>query len=163
MSEGQCEREQAEEGAGGVPMVANQEALLCLLQRTGYPMVQENGQRRYGPPPSWSGPSPPKGCEVFVGKIPRYCFEDELVPIFERAGPIYELRLMMDFSGSNRGYAFVMYTSHLHARTAIATLNNFELRPGSPSRSRSLSLSSPSYSLQAFFLSCLSCTGTVRF
>lgn len=59
----------------------------------------------------WEGPRPPRGCEVFVGKIPRDMFEDELVPLFERAGTLYELRLMMEFSGENRGYAFVMYTS----------------------------------------------------
>lgn len=59
----------------------------------------------------WEGPAPPRGCEVFVGKIPRDMFEDELVPLFEKAGRIYEFRLMMEFSGENRGYAFVMYTN----------------------------------------------------
>lgn len=59
----------------------------------------------------WEGPPPPRGCEVFVGKIPRDMYEDELVPLFDRAGKIYELRLMMEFSGANRGYAFVTYTN----------------------------------------------------
>lgn len=58
----------------------------------------------------WEGPAPPRGCEVFVGKIPRDMYEDDLVPLFEKAGRIYEFRLMMEFSGENRGYAFVMYT-----------------------------------------------------
>ncbi|NXJ08545.1 RBM46 protein, partial [Odontophorus gujanensis] len=75
-------------------------ALLALLNKTGYSMVQENGQRKFGgPPPGWEGPPPPRGCEVFVGKIPRNIYEDELVPLFEKAGKIYELRLMMEFSG----------------------------------------------------------------
>lgn len=39
-----------------------------------------------------------RGCS-FVGKIPRDMYEDELVPVFERAGKIYEFRLMMEFSG----------------------------------------------------------------
>jgi len=66
--------------------------LLALIERTGYPLVQENGQRRYGPPPGCSeGASLPRGCEVFVGKIPRDCFEDELVPVFERVGKLYEV------------------------------------------------------------------------
>ena len=56
---------------------------------------------------------------MFVGKIPRDLYEDELVPVFEKIGKIYELRLMMDFSGSNRGYAFVMYTSTSDARRAV--------------------------------------------
>ena len=66
-----------------------------------------------------TGQTPSKGCEVFVGKIPRDLYEDELVPVFEKIGKIYELRLMMDFSGSNRGYAFVMYTSTSDARRAV--------------------------------------------
>lgn len=67
---------------------------------------------------------------MFIGKIPRDCYEDELVPIFESIGKIYELRLMMDFSGSNRGYAFLMYTKVDHAYRAIREFNNLEIRPG---------------------------------
>lgn len=77
----------------------------------------------------WECPAPPRGCEVFVGKIPRDMYEDELVPVFERAGKIYEFRLMMEFSGENRGYAFVMYTNKEDAMQAIQMLNNFEIRP----------------------------------
>jgi RNA recognition motif-containing protein len=102
-----------------------------LVRKTGYTCVQINGQRHYGgPPPKWEGPPPPKGSEVFVGKIPRECFEDELVPIFEKVGEIYELRLMMDFSGSNRGYGFVTYSSPEIADRAIEKLHNYEIRPG---------------------------------
>lgn len=104
--------------------------LLELREKTGYDIAQENGQRKYGPPPNWNGPPPPKGCEVFVGKLPRQIFEDELVPIFSKVGKIYELRLMMDFSGSNRGYAFVTYTKRDDAAAAIRELNGYEIRPG---------------------------------
>ncbi|XP_054457907.1 probable RNA-binding protein 46 [Anoplopoma fimbria] len=110
---------------------AKEMALLDLMEKTGYNMVQENGQRKYGgPPPGWEGPAPPRGCEVFVGKIPRDLYEDELVPLFERAGRIYEFRLMMEFSGENRGYAFVMYTNREAAQRAIQMLDNFEIRSG---------------------------------
>ncbi|XP_017573249.1 probable RNA-binding protein 46 isoform X1 [Pygocentrus nattereri] len=109
----------------------NEAALLALMEKTGYSMVQENGQRKFGgPPPGWEGPPPPRGCEVFVGKIPRDMYEDELVPVFERAGRIYEFRLMMEFSGENRGYAFVMYTTRESAQRAIHLLDNYEIRPG---------------------------------
>lgn len=117
--------------AHGVAGAPNESRLLELMERTGYPMIQENGQRKFGgPPPGWQGITPSKGCEVFVGKIPRDLYEDELVPVFEKIGKIYELRLMMDFSGSNRGYAFVMYTSSADARRAVKELNNFEIRKG---------------------------------
>ncbi|XP_072239342.1 RNA-binding protein 47 isoform X5 [Leuresthes tenuis] len=115
------------EGVAGAP---NEAALVALMERTGYTMVQENGQRKYGPPPGWNGTSPPRGCEIFVGKIPRDVYEDELVPVFESVGRIYEMRLMMDFDGKNRGYAFVMYTEKHEAKRAVRELNNFEVRPG---------------------------------
>ncbi|XP_056627433.1 probable RNA-binding protein 46 [Triplophysa dalaica] len=112
------------------PDSSREAALLALMDRTGYNMVQENGQRKFGPPPGWEGPPPPRGCEVFVGKIPRDMYEDELVPVFEKAGNIYEFRLMMEFSGENRGYAFVMYTTREAAQRAIQLLDNYEIRPG---------------------------------
>ncbi|XP_029107934.1 RNA-binding protein 47-like isoform X2 [Scleropages formosus] len=115
------------EGVAGAP---NEGALVALMERTGYSMVQENGQRKYGPPPGWEGPSPPRGCEIFVGKIPRDVYEDELVPVFESVGRIYEMRLMMDFDGKNRGYAFVTYTQKHEAKRAVRELNNYEVRPG---------------------------------
>ncbi|XP_044154449.1 RNA-binding protein 47 isoform X2 [Bufo gargarizans] len=116
------------EGVVGAP---NEAALIALMERTGYAMVQENGQRKYGgPPPGWEGLHPPRGCEVFVGKIPRDVYEDELVPVFESVGRIYEMRLMMDFDGKNRGYAFVMYTQKHEAKRAVRELNNYEIRPG---------------------------------
>uniref|UniRef100_A0A8C2MRL1 RNA-binding protein 47 n=1 Tax=Cricetulus griseus TaxID=10029 RepID=A0A8C2MRL1_CRIGR len=104
------------EGVAGAP---NEAALLALMERTGYSMYG-------GPPPGWEGPHPQRGCEVFVGKIPRDVYEDELVPVFETVGRIYELRLMMDFDGMNRGYAFVMYCHKHEAKR----LNNYEIRPG---------------------------------
>ncbi|XP_060634433.2 RNA-binding protein 47 isoform X3 [Anolis sagrei] len=111
--------------------VPNGPALIQLMERTGYNLVQENGQRKYGgPPPGWEGLHPPRGCEVFVGKIPRDVYEDELVPVFETAGRIYEMRLMMDFDGKNRGYAFVMFTQKYEAKRAVKELNNYEIRPG---------------------------------
>jgi Q family heterogeneous nuclear ribonucleoprotein R len=109
---------------------SKEEKLLSLMERTGYNIIQENGQRTFGPPPDWPNDSAPaKGCEVFVGKIPRDCYEDELVPLFEKIGKIYQLRLMMDFSGTNRGYAFVTFTNQSNAKRAIKELNGFEIRP----------------------------------
>uniref|UniRef100_H2Y5I5 APOBEC1 complementation factor n=1 Tax=Ciona savignyi TaxID=51511 RepID=H2Y5I5_CIOSA len=115
-------------GLAGVP---NEATLIALTTRTGYSITQENGQRKYGgPPPGWENKPPPRGAEVFVGKIPRDVFEDELVPVFETAGRIYEMRLMMDFDGKNRGYAFVMFTTKSEAKGAVKKLNNYEIRKG---------------------------------
>nr|XP_026692958.1 APOBEC1 complementation factor isoform X3 [Ciona intestinalis] len=110
---------------------AKEAALHALCQKTGYTIKQENGQRKYGgPPPHWNDVIPGKGCEVFVGKLPRDLYEDELVPVLEKCGRIYELRLMMDFNGNNRGFAFVKYCAASEARAALKDLNNFEIRKG---------------------------------
>ncbi|KER32326.1 hypothetical protein T265_01555 [Opisthorchis viverrini] len=95
-----------------------------------YSIVQENGQRRYGPPRNWRAEPPPRGCEVFIGKIPRDCFEEELIPVFEQIGPIYMFRLMMEFNGTNRGYGFCVYTNREDTKKAVQTLDNYEIRKG---------------------------------
>ena len=42
--------------AHGVAGAPNESRLLELMERTGYPMIQENGQRKFGgPPPGWQG------------------------------------------------------------------------------------------------------------
>ena len=105
--------------------------LLDLTNKTGYEILQKHGQRIYGgPPPGWTGPQPDKGTEVYCYRIPRDCFEDELVPVFSSVGKIYELRLMIEFSGTNRSYCYVRYTTQEEARKAIKKLNNFFIRPG---------------------------------
>lgn len=115
----------------GVTGTPNEVALLTLMQQTGYPLVQENGQRKFGgPPPDWSGPPPSRGAEIFIGKIPRDIYEDTLTPVFQKIGKIYEFRLMMDFSGSNRGFAFCTYCNQSDAKRAIQELNNYEILKG---------------------------------
>ncbi|XP_064108028.1 RNA-binding protein 47-like [Macrobrachium nipponense] len=100
------------------------------LQRQGYgPIVQVHGQRIYGPPPNWVDPVPPRGSEVFLGNLPRDLYEDELLPIVERIGPIYKMRLMLDFTGTNRGYAFVTFKDPYYAVRAVEALQRFEIRP----------------------------------
>ncbi|XP_046586219.1 uncharacterized protein LOC107226705 isoform X1 [Neodiprion lecontei] len=105
--------------------------VLQLVTDSRFNMTQINGQRKLGgPPPGWKGPPPGPGCEVFVGKIPRTLYEHEIYPIFRRMGEVYEIRLMMDFSGTNRGYCFVMFGKPEFAQKAIRELDNFEIRPG---------------------------------
>ena len=57
---------------------------------------------------------------MFCGKIPKDVFEDELIPLFEKCGVIWDLRLMMDpITGLNRGYAFVTFTDKSSAQEAV--------------------------------------------
>lgn len=104
--------------------------LLKLSLATGYDIIQRNGQRYFGPPPNWVDKPPARGSEVFVGRLPRDCYEDELQPIFEDIGMIYEIRMMMNFTGFNRGFAFVTFCNPQTAWDAVKALHNFEIRPG---------------------------------
>ncbi|XP_026272651.1 heterogeneous nuclear ribonucleoprotein Q isoform X1 [Frankliniella occidentalis] len=110
----------------------DEEKIKAILDRTGYSLDVTTGQRKYGgPPPDWKGPAPGNGCEVFCGKIPKDMYEDELIPLFEKCGTIWDLRLMMDpMSGQNRGYAFVTFTTKDAAQQAVRELDNYEIKPG---------------------------------
>ena len=100
---------------------------------------------------------PPTGCECFVGKLPRDLFEDELIPVFEKHGRIWDLRLMIDpNTGFSKGYCFVTYCEKENAQAAaknvsfymshrifyvtsgklvyVLKLNDFEVRPGKEMR-----------------------------
>lgn len=104
--------------------------LLKFITDSQLTLTQVNGQRKLGPPPGWNGPPPDLKCEIFVGSIPRNYYEPDLVLIFGAIGQIYELRLMMDFSGLNRGYCFIMYTTEEEAARAVKELDQYEIYPG---------------------------------
>ncbi|XP_044576081.1 probable RNA-binding protein 46 [Cotesia glomerata] len=107
------------------------ERLIDLMNRTHYELVQENGQRRLTAPElTKEYRDRIKGAEVFLGRLPRNCYEDELMPVLEKAGRLLELRLMLDFSGTTRGYAFALYEDAKTARRARTMLDGYEIRPG---------------------------------
>jgi RNA recognition motif-containing protein len=50
-----------------------------------------------------------------------------LVPLFEEYGRIYELRLMLDFNGTHRGFAYVKFCETGSARAAAAGLDRHQV------------------------------------
>ncbi|XP_077420516.1 dead end protein 1 [Vanacampus margaritifer] len=114
--------------------MVGKERLLALetwLKATNTKISQVNGQRKYGGPPEvWDDPAPGFNCEVFINHIPRNAFEDTLLPLFSSVGPLWEFRLMMNFSGQNRGFAYAKYGSAGVAKNAIRQLNGHMLEPG---------------------------------
>ncbi|XP_040911951.1 dead end protein 1-like [Toxotes jaculatrix] len=107
------------------------QALETWLKTTNTKLAQVNGQRKYGgPPEGWDGPTPVARCEVFIGHIPRDAYEDLLIPLFSSVGPLWEFRLMMNFSGQNRGFAYAKYSSSVVASNAIRLLHGHMLEPG---------------------------------
>ncbi|XP_023129277.2 dead end protein 1 [Amphiprion ocellaris] len=106
-------------------------ALEAWLETTNTKVVQVNGQRKYGGPPEvWDGPAPGSRCEVYISEIPRDAYEDLLIPLFSSVGPLWEFRLMMNFSGQNRGFAYAKYGTSAVATDAIRLLNGYMLEPG---------------------------------
>ncbi|XP_032454353.1 heterogeneous nuclear ribonucleoprotein Q isoform X16 [Nasonia vitripennis] len=129
------QKSRAGQGTGNTsttPKAPDEDKIKMILERTGYPLDVTTGQRKYGgPPPNWEGPTPGTGCEVFCGKIPKDMYEDELIPLFEKCGKIWDLRLMMDpMTGTNRGYAFITFTNRDAAQQAVRELNDYEIRKG---------------------------------
>ena len=108
--------------------VAKAQQLETLIRNTNYQIIQTNGQRVYSPSSTSGITPPPKGTEVFVGNLPPDLYEDELIPLFSQKGAIYNVRLMMDFFGRNRGYAFVSYFRCEHAHEAVLAFNNYKIR-----------------------------------
>ncbi|XP_067899214.1 dead end protein homolog 1-like [Heterodontus francisci] len=112
---------------------ANKVAFEAWVEATGISLVQVNGQRKFGgPPPGWTGSPPLTGSEVFIGKLPQDLYEDKLIPLFQSAGKLYEFRLMMTFSGENRGFAYAKYANRWYAQCAIAMFNGYQIRDGCP-------------------------------
>ncbi|XP_077569255.1 dead end protein 1-like [Stigmatopora nigra] len=113
--------------------VERMQALEAWLTTTQTKITQVNGQRKYGgPPEGWEGPQPGPKCEVFIKHIPRESYEDLLLPLFGSVGPLWEFRLMMNFSGHNRGFAYAKYGSSEVAEKAVRLLHGRQLLPGRP-------------------------------
>lgn len=90
--------------------------------------------------------APGDDCEIFCSNIPINVLEGELIPLFERYGKIWELRLMMSLRNPKRnaGFAFVRYTSNASAQEATEKLNSYEILPG---KHLAIRLSQPNLSL----------------
>lgn len=67
---------------------------------------------------------------MFISQIPRDVYEDRLLPLFQSVAPLYEFRLMMNFSGQNRGFAYAKYGDTVSAVAAIRALNLYPIQSG---------------------------------
>ena len=100
----------------------------AILLRTGYPLNVTSQQRVYGPPPGREDEKLPAGVQVHVGKLSYAVLEDALIEVFEQAGEIYELRLMMDpKTEKNKGFAFITFCSKESAENAVKMFNNYSI------------------------------------
>lgn len=51
-------------------------------------------------------------------------FEDDLIPLFDTIGVIMQFRLMMKYSGNNRGFGYIIYVCPNDGYRAIQYLND---------------------------------------
>lgn len=111
----------------------NKTKIDALLEETKYKIEVTSGQRRYGGPPPkeiYDGPDPGPQCQVFIGKIPKNAFEDEIVPLLQQCGTIWDFRLMMEpMTGRNRGFGFCSFTTKEAAMKCVKEVDNKEIRP----------------------------------
>uniref|UniRef100_A0A3B5BNY9 Dead end protein 1-like n=1 Tax=Stegastes partitus TaxID=144197 RepID=A0A3B5BNY9_9TELE len=104
--------------APGAPAVT--EASLCARADRAAEMM-DTEQSQVTPNPS---------ALIYISGIPRDAYEDLLIPLFSSVGPLWEFRLMMNFSGQNRGFAYAKYGSSDVATDAIRLLHGHMLEPG---------------------------------
>lgn len=97
-----------------------------------YNLTQVNGCRYFGPRRDLVHFTPPEGSEVFVGKLPPDCYEDEIFHFFRQVGFVYRIRLMVTFTNDTRGYAFVMFLNEKMAEHAVIYLNGMNIRANKP-------------------------------
>lgn len=118
--------------AAAAPKGPDPDKIKEILDRSGYTLDVTTGQRKYGgPPPGMDAQQPGSGHEVFIGKIPKDIFEDEIIPLVEDCGRVWDLRLMMDpMTGYNRGYAFCTFCDKEGASTCVSKLEGFEIKKG---------------------------------
>ena len=53
---------------------------------------------------------------IAIGKLPKRCDEQALWAMVNEPAPAYEMRIMIDFSGETRGFAFVVYRTKEEAK-----------------------------------------------
>lgn len=58
--------------------------------------------------------------QIYCGKLPKDVLEEDLIPLFEKCGTIWDMRVMMDpVTGLNRGFCFVTFTDKRAAEEAV--------------------------------------------
>ncbi|XP_075217659.1 putative RNA-binding protein 46 [Lycorma delicatula] len=104
-------------------LLENQLKLNRFLAETDYKIKQVNGCRILEMPENINRSQIESGSEIFVTNLPELVFEDTLLPMFSSVGKVYKLRLMLCFSGANKGYCYVQYMNSEEASRAVAELN----------------------------------------
>ncbi|MEQ2167239.1 CUGBP Elav-like member 4 [Goodea atripinnis] len=71
--------------------------------------------------------------KLFVGMLNKQQSEDDVRRLFESFGSIEECTILRGPDGNSKGCAFVKYSSHAEAQTAIGALHGSQTMPGASS------------------------------
>lgn len=94
-------------------------------------IVQTNGVRVWTNPFSNIKFVVPKGnIEIFITGLPEHLTEIDILPHFERFGPIYQFRLLIDYNGENRGFSYLTYFYNKSAFECMDCMGYFLITPG---------------------------------
>ena len=117
---------------------SNQPVPLIAHRHLGveWPLYIQKGQRRFGPNPNCTS-KPSRGAEIFLGRLPPDCFEEEIfrfVASVIEVESMYEIRVMLDpvHRGLSRRFAFVQFVNKDVAIRAVEQLNGQTIRNGFP-------------------------------
>lgn len=91
--------------------------------------IRINGRKIIGPPLNWEGEAPSTENELFLKRIPKDMNDMELLRLFQQFGPVYNLRIMVDFCDLNRGFGYVHFVHKADADKARDVLQHFFIRP----------------------------------
>lgn len=89
---------------------------------------QTNGCRIWENPLPFAAPN--HKCELFIKNLPKDIFEVDILPFFERFGPVFQLRLLIDYDNSNRGFAYLIYFFEKSALECLDLMSYCFIKPG---------------------------------
>ena len=116
-----------------------------LQNNQNYEVIEDKGQRIFRPKDTAFDTDPAydqvKKHEVFLNNLPNDCFENELLPFLCRAGAVYVIRTIMNFSRLSKGMAFVIFARVEYAYEAVETLNGEYIRSSGKGCNRQVNVS----------------------
>ncbi|XP_050315773.1 dead end protein homolog 1-like [Anthonomus grandis grandis] len=75
-------------------------------------------------------PVPKRGSEVILLNIPRNITMRKIYDFMVYCGTIYEIRILLEFSGFNKGVCYVKFLNEHNATMAALVLDRCEIQPG---------------------------------